>query len=477
MTNQILQTNTSLLLIGHGSRDPEAIAEYNAFAHSLGEQLLMPVHPCFLEFADPPIVDGIRACVESGAQRVVALPLFLGPAGHQKNDVPSIINWAKQEWPHIEFKYGTPLGPQPQIIEVLAERAIEAIGTSLNEIAPEDTALVLIGRGSRDPDSNSDVPKIARMLWEGRKYGWVETAYYALTKPDIETVIERCVKLGAKRIISLPFLLFTGRIRQRLDAKVVAMRERFSDVQILTAEHLSSHPGVTDAVLYRYEQVMEGTAAMTCDLCKYRNQFVGFENEYGLPQYSDHAHGMRGVPHAHGANGVDYDLLIQSMLPPQYQNGETASAAPMGSADFQYAADGSVAWDVMWTGYCDLALAGGAPHRGNLLEPVAPEIVAANPAGYEKVLAELERGIGLVSNLPVIRSESLGWIGVECHDEEMALWLLRAIIVENICVRREGKVLYLPAGPDFTLEKEIKNVITAIAKTHHYWVEHIRVVR
>ena len=50
---------------------------------------------------------------------------------------------------------------------------------------------------------------------------------------------------------------------------------------------------------------------------------------------------------------------------------------------------------------------------------------------------------------------------------------MRAIIVENIMVRREGGVLYLPAGPHFTLKREIKNVVTAIAKTVHYWTAHL----
>ena len=99
-------------------------------------------------------------------------------------------------------------------------------------------------------------------------------------------------------------------------------------------------------------------------------------------------------------------------------------------------------------------------------------MVKTNPAGYEQVLAELERGIRLVTGLPIVRSASLGWVGVECQTEQMALWLLRAIVVENISVRREGKVLYLHAGPDFRLEQEIKSVITVVAKTHHYWTEH-----
>jgi sirohydrochlorin cobaltochelatase len=288
-----------LLLIGHGSRDEEAIAEYNQFANVIAERLNMPVHACFLEFSDPPIVEGVKTSIEAGATRIVALPLFLGPAGHQKNDVPAIINWAKAEWPQLEFKYGTPLGAQPQIIDALAQRADEAIAASTSNIPAEETTLLLIGRGSRDPDSNSDVYKIARMLWEGRNYGWVESAFYSLAQPGIEAGIERCVKLGAKRVISLPYLLFTGLIRKRLDEKVVATRSLYPDVEIMTAEHMNDHQGVVDAVLYRYEQMMEGTAAMTCDLCKYRHQFTGFESEHGLPQTSDHHHGLRGVDDDH----------------------------------------------------------------------------------------------------------------------------------------------------------------------------------
>jgi len=162
-----------------------------------------------------------------------------------------------------------------------------------------------------------------------------------------------------------------------------------------------------------------------------------------------------------------------SILPPRYQNGQQVSSAPMGTAPMQYAADGQVAWDEMWTSFCDLALAGGPPHRDTLLEPVPPDEVRSNMMGYEHVLAEIERGLRLVTGLPIVHSERLGWIGVQCDNEEMALWLLRAIIVENVCVRREGVTLFLPAGPSFEVEKEVKNVITVVAKTHHYWMEHM----
>jgi len=188
--------------------------------------------------------------------------------------------------------------------------------------------------------------------------------------------------------------------------------------------------------------------------------------------YPGHAHGYDSI--APGVCATAPRSTIRDLLPPRYRGGKVVSAAPMGAVPLLYTDDGQVAWNEMWTGFCDLALAGGPSHRGTLLEPVAPQEVKADQDAYERVVAEIERGLQLVTGLPTVRSESLGWVGLRCADEEMALWLLRAIVVENVCVRREGTVLFLPAGPAFRLEHEIKNVITVVAKTHHYWTEHIR---
>jgi hypothetical protein len=164
-----------------------------------------------------------------------------------------------------------------------------------------------------------------------------------------------------------------------------------------------------------------------------------------------------------------------AMLPNEYA-GKLNAVAPssMGSARLIYDAEGKVAWDTIWTSFCDLAMAGGPPHRGKLLSNVPVEEIQARLKDYDTVCAELHRGIRLASSLATCDSKDLGWVGVCCHDEAMAAWMLRAIIVENILVRREGSVLYLPAGPDFRIEKEIKNVITAVAKTTHYWFGHLK---
>jgi hypothetical protein len=207
------------------------------------------------------------------------------------------------------------------------------------------------------------------------------------------------------------------------------------------------------------------------------NVFLHPKAPYGShPHLHDRSNFQRmpGVPAMDSRDPVQQgDREGRPGFPTRYRNGKVVSAAPMGSAPMRYTEDGHVAWDEMWTGFCDLALAGGPPHRDTLLEPVPPDEVKADLENYERVVCEIERGWRMVTGLPTVRSEKLGWVGLKCEDEEMALWILRAIVVENVCVRREGSVLYLPAGPAFRLDKEIKNVITVVAKTHHYWTEHL----
>jgi sirohydrochlorin cobaltochelatase len=168
------------------------------------------------------------------------------------------------------------------------------------------------------------------------------------------------------------------------------------------------------------------------------------------------------------------DARINAILPPQYQGCyEAISPVSMGSAALKFGADGRVAWDDIWTSYCDLALAGGPPHRGTLLEPADADTVAAEPEQYQRVVEEIGRGLWLVIGLPILPRVSPGWVGLVCPDEGLAAWLLRAVTAENVAARQQGKVLLLPAGPRFRLEKEIKNVVTAAAKTCHHWTSHM----
>ncbi|QEH39199.1 hypothetical protein OJF2_78110 [Aquisphaera giovannonii] len=168
------------------------------------------------------------------------------------------------------------------------------------------------------------------------------------------------------------------------------------------------------------------------------------------------------------------DAKINALLPARYQHCyETVPPTSMGSAGLSYDEQGKVAWDRIWTTFCDLALAGGPPHRGRLLEPVPEADVAAQPTRYAEVVAELRRALWLTSALVVGDGYAPGWVGVRCTTAEEAAWLQLAVTAENVSARRRGAALQLPAGPSFRVEKEIKNVVVALIKACHYWEGHL----
>jgi hypothetical protein len=171
---------------------------------------------------------------------------------------------------------------------------------------------------------------------------------------------------------------------------------------------------------------------------------------------------------------VELDANLETILPEEYQECyEGVEPISMGSAGLKYDSSGRVAWDEIWGSFCDLAMAGGPPHRGTLLEPASAAEIQSDPERYGIAADEICRGIRMVSDLAVDRSPDAGWVNLFCTNVGMAGWMARAIVMENVSARADGSVVRLPAGPQFRLEKEIKNVVTSVAKTAHYFVDHI----
>ena len=175
----------------------------------------------------------------------------------------------------------------------------------------------------------------------------------------------------------------------------------------------------------------------------------------------------------------DYELLeerLKTLLPEKYQDSyEDVQPVSMGSAGLKFDQDGRVLWDEIWGSFCHLAMAGGPPHRGTLLEAATKTSIDLDPERYRHVVNELCRGVEMVSGLAAEPSPIAGWLHVDCPSTSMAGWLARAITMENVSAHADGMVLHLPVGPQYRLEKEMKNVITSIAKTCHYWLGHTSV--
>lgn len=168
------------------------------------------------------------------------------------------------------------------------------------------------------------------------------------------------------------------------------------------------------------------------------------------------------------------DARIKRLLPPRYMHCyQTVSPTSMGSAKLKIGDDGRVAWGEIWTSYCDLALAGGPPHRGTFLAEISPREPDATSVPYRAVIDELVRAIHLTTGLHAAGHSQPGWIAVDCRSEDTARWLQFAIVAENVLARRNGTTLLFPAGSRFRVEKEIKNITVALAKSFHYWDGHL----
>lgn len=440
----------ALLLLGPAGQPPATEAAYGAFVAPMARCLGLATASCRLAFREADALTAVRALIESGRRQIVVLPLVLEAEDHQHEAIYGGLDWVCAQTPGLTIRYAPVIAAQPPLLGALAARVAASLpATPATNLA--ETAVLLVGRGGYNPDHNAEIARIARLLWEGRPYGWVEAAYYQQTAPGIGAGLQRCCQLGAQRIVVVPYWLHLGASQRHFTAQVAAFQAQQPTLPITVADALGDHPGVIETLAQQVRRVATGQA----------------------PRRSSHSH----TPgHTHGQPPA---VNAAAFLPPRYRGGSTVSATPMGAAPLIYDVEGQVAWERIWgtvdptNPFCELALAGGPPHRGELLEPVNPAAVQADWVGYGRVLTELTRGIGLTTGLRTRLSQAPGWIGVECHSEEMAIWLLRAIVVENISVRREGAVLYLPAGPAFRLEGEIKNVITALAKTHHYWQEHL----
>jgi sirohydrochlorin cobaltochelatase len=280
-----------LLVAGHGSRDAAGAAELavlldrvRALAPGLG------VEGGFIELAGPPLSAAAARLAAGGARDVVVVPLMLLAAGHAKNDIPALLARARLEHPGVRFRYARDLGIHPDLLALAAERLAAAVPAAQRPA----TAVLLCGRGSSDPDANADLHKVARLLWEGRSWPLVETCYVGITGPRLPDGLERCRRLGARRIVTLPYFLFTGRLEQRIRTQCAAFAATHPGLDVRVASYLGPDERVARLVLARYHEAVVGDPRMNCDLCIHRVALPGFEASVGAP----------ATPHHHPAEHV-----------------------------------------------------------------------------------------------------------------------------------------------------------------------------
>ena len=291
-----------VMLCGHGSRDVQAIEEFDALARSLREHLPQyEVESGYLEFAKPIIRTGLDKLKAAGVSRILAVPGMLFAAGHVKNDLPWEINSFAADNPGLDVRYGRELSIDPKLLQAAADRIAEAEAKAKPGVARDETLLLVVGRGTNDPDANSNIAKVARMLWEGMGFGWTEIGFSGVASPLVDRALAHAVRLGYRRIIVFPYFLFTGVLVKRIYEWTREAAARHPEIEFVEAPYLNDHPLVLASFTERLQEILDGQAVMNCQLCKYREQVVGYAGSVGAVQAGHHHH-VRGI----GTDGDDH---------------------------------------------------------------------------------------------------------------------------------------------------------------------------
>jgi len=115
-----------IVLFAHGSRDREWARPFEQLAATLSRRTDAAIRLAYLELMQPSLGDAINTLVAEGAATIRVVPVFLGPGGHTKQDLPKLAAAACARHPGVEITLEAPIGEQPAVIEAIAAEIAKA---------------------------------------------------------------------------------------------------------------------------------------------------------------------------------------------------------------------------------------------------------------------------------------------------------------------------------------------------------------
>ena len=150
--------------------------------------------------------------MKRGATEIIAIPVFLLAAGHVKNDIPFELQKLNDQYPHIKVTYGNPFGVSRTLIKSIYK------GSGIEEYKNKVT-LLLVARGSSDPETLQDINRIVTLFQaEEKLIKW--KFVLAAAEPKFEDKLKEVVEREEEHIVVLPYLLFTGLLMKHIEKEV-----------------------------------------------------------------------------------------------------------------------------------------------------------------------------------------------------------------------------------------------------------------
>ncbi len=240
---------------------------------------------CAVDSKGESLLNDLKNIDADGSHKTVVAPVTPFAGDMQKRLIPSVLAQTSND-----IELARDAGVDPAMLRAARVRVEAALAANGDPIVAQDSLLMILGQGSIDTDSNGNLMKMARMIWEGLGFAWAEVAFVSGAFPSIEQSLERGSRLGFKSIVVLPYVIvrdgaidaLPGRIADALDS---------SETNFVIAEPIGAEAHVVQTVAGRVREALEGQAmsVMNCQLCTYREQVLALESHDHHDH--DHAHG------------------------------------------------------------------------------------------------------------------------------------------------------------------------------------------
>ncbi|PFA21863.1 MULTISPECIES: sirohydrochlorin chelatase [Bacillus cereus group] len=198
-----------IVYIGHGSRLQEGNEQFIHFVKSVIKERSESIQKIgFLELTTPTVQDAIVKAIQDGATEILIVPVLLFAAAHYKRDVPFEIKKIQKLYPHITFSVVPPFSTHPLMIELVIKRIREAIPI-------ENSEIILVGRGSSDPQPIHELKQIGATVGERISLP-VSCSFLTKGTPSFTDELNNKAA-SAKHVYVMPYLLFTGLLLQKIN--------------------------------------------------------------------------------------------------------------------------------------------------------------------------------------------------------------------------------------------------------------------
>jgi sirohydrochlorin cobaltochelatase len=199
--------------VGHGTSEPLGQRDFWTTVRQVAR--LLPettVAGCFLEQIGPDIDTALAALAHRGLDAVVLAPLLLFAAGHARRDIPAIARVAGARL-GLHLRQADVLGCHHHLVQLSATRFRAVLSP---EVDPQHILLLMVGRGSQDPDATAAMYQFVDQRLAHTPVGRALVAFLAMARPRVEDVLREVAAAPYEHVVVQPHLLYRGALWDRL---------------------------------------------------------------------------------------------------------------------------------------------------------------------------------------------------------------------------------------------------------------------